>query len=46
MLRGSATPDVLESAHEWRRLFAETGGTLLLVGVAAGAEFVGAQSNL
>ena len=45
MLRGSATPDFLESAHEWRRLFAETWGTFLLVVVAAGAGVVGAQSG-
>ena len=25
MLHGSATPDFLDSAHEWRRLFAEAG---------------------
>ena len=37
MLYGSETPDFLESAHEWRRLFAETWGTFLLVVVAAGA---------
>lgn len=42
-MRGSETPDVLECAYDWRRLFAETWGALLLVGVAAGAEFVGAQ---
>jgi aquaporin Z len=45
MLRGSATPDFLDSAHEWGRLFAETWGTFLLVVVAAGAEVVGAQSG-
>jgi aquaporin Z len=42
MLQGSATPDFLESAYEWRRLFAETWGTFLLVVVAAGAVVVGA----
>jgi aquaporin Z len=45
MLEGSVTPDFLESAHEWRRLFAETWGTFLLVVVAAGADVVGAQSG-
>jgi aquaporin Z len=45
MLRGSVTPDFLDSAHEWRRLFAESWGTFLLVVVAAGAEVVGAQSG-
>ena len=45
MLHGSAAPDFLESAHEWRRLFAETWGTFLLVVVAAGAGVVGAQSG-
>ena len=45
MLHGSETPDFLESAHEWRRIFAETWGTFLLVVVAAGAGVVGAQSS-
>ena len=45
MLDGSAAPDFLESAHEWRRLFAETWGTFLLVVVAAGADVIGAQSG-
>jgi aquaporin Z len=45
MLDGSAAPDFLESAHEWRRLFAESWGTFLLVVVAAGAGVVGAQSG-
>ena len=45
MLHGSAAPDFLESAYEWRRLFAETWGTFLLVVVAAGAVVVGAQSG-
>jgi aquaporin Z len=45
MLRSSATPDFLDFAHEWRRLFAETWGTFLLVVVAAGAGVVGAQSG-
>jgi aquaporin Z len=45
MLHGSAPPDFVDSAHEWRRLFAETWGTFLLVVVAAGAEVVGIQSG-
>jgi aquaporin Z len=45
MLHGPATPDFLDSAHEWRRLFAEGWGTFLLVVVAAGAGVVGAQSG-
>jgi aquaporin Z len=45
MLDGSATFGFLESAHEWRRLFAEAWGTFLLVVVAAGADVVGAQSG-
>jgi aquaporin Z len=43
MLHGPATPDFLDSAHEWRRLFAEGWGTFLLVVVAAGAGVVGAR---
>jgi len=45
MLRAVATPDFLESAHEWRRLFSEAWGTFLLVVVAAGASVVGAGSG-
>jgi len=45
MLHGMAAPDFLESAYEWRRLFAETWGTFLLVVVAAGAAVVGAWSG-
>ena len=45
MLRSSAPPDCLESAHEWRRLFSEVWGTFLLVVVAAGAGVVGALSG-
>ena len=45
MLQGSAAPDFVESADEWRRLFAEAWGTFLLVVVAAGADVVGALSN-
>lgn len=45
MLDGSAALDFVESAHEWRRLFAEAWGTFLLVVVSAGAGVVGAQSG-
>lgn len=45
VLHASATPDFLESAQEWRRLFSEAWGTFLLVVVAAGAGVVGAQSG-
>ena len=45
MLHASAPPDFLESADEWRRLFAEAWGTFLLVVVAAGAAVVGATSD-
>ena len=45
MLEPAAVPDFLESGLEWRRLFAETWGTFLLVVVAAGADVVGAQSG-
>jgi aquaporin Z len=45
MMHGSETPDFLESTDEWRRLFAESWGTFLLVVVAAGAGVVGAESG-
>lgn len=45
MLNASAVPDFLVGAYEWRRLFAETWGTFLLVVVAAGADTVGAQNG-
>jgi len=45
MLRASAPPDFLDSAHERRRLFSEAWGTFLLVVVAAGAGVVGALSG-
>ena len=45
MLRVSAPPDFLESAHEWRRIFSEAWGTFLLVVVAAGAGVIGALSG-
>jgi len=45
MLHRAMPPDFLESSYEWRRLFAETWGTFLLVVVAAGAAVVGVQSG-
>jgi len=45
MLHASAPPDFLESAYEWRRLFSEAWGTILLVVVAAGAGVVGTLSD-
>lgn len=45
MLTPHAAPDFLDSAHEWRRLFAEAWGTFLLVVVAAGATVVAAGSG-
>ncbi len=45
MLSRPVELDFLEAAHEWRRLFAETWGTFLLVVVAAGADVVGAESG-
>ena len=45
MLRSASIPDFLDSSHEWRRLFAESWGTFLLVLVAAGAGVVSVQSG-
>ena len=45
MLNPSVAPNFLIGAYEWRRLFAETWGTFLLVVVAAGADTVGAQNG-
>ena len=39
------SPDFLDPAHEWRRIFAETWGTFLLVLVAAGGGVVAAKSG-
>ena len=39
------SPDFLDPAHEWRRLFAEAWGTFLLVVVAAGGGVVAARSG-
>ena len=38
---GSSPPDFLDSSLEWRRIFAETWGTFLLVVVAAGGGVTG-----
>ena len=45
MLRSASIPDFLDSSHKWRRLFAESWGTFLLVLVAAGAGVVSVQSG-
>ena len=45
ILHAAPIPDFLDAAHEWRRLFAETWGTFLLVVVATGAVVVGARSS-
>ena len=45
MVRQQLSPDFLDPAHEWRRLFAEAWGTFLLVVVAAGGGVVAARSG-
>ena len=45
MLQKQVSPDFLDPVHEWRRLFAETWGTFLLVLVAAGGGVVAARSG-
>ncbi len=45
MVHGTPSPAFLDPAHEWRRLFAETWGTFLLVLVAAGGGVVAARSG-
>ena len=45
MVLGSSPPDFLDFSLEWRRLFAETWGTFLLVVVAAGGGVVAAKSG-
>ena len=45
MIRKQDAPDFLDPLHEWRRLFAETWGTFLLVLVAAGGGVVAAKSG-
>lgn len=44
MIRKQVSPDFLDPAHEWRRIFAETWGTFLLVLVGAGSGVVAARS--
>ena len=45
MIQKQVSPDFLDPVHEWRRLFAETWGTFLLVLVAAGGGVVAAKSG-
>jgi aquaporin Z len=44
MIQKQLSPDFLDPAHEWRRIFAETWGTFLLVLVGAGSGVVAAKS--
>lgn len=44
MIQKQLSPDFLDPAHEWRRIFAETWGTFLLVLVGAGSGVVAATS--
>lgn len=44
MIQKQLAPDFLDPAHEWRRIFAETWGTFLLVLVGAGSGVVAAKS--
>jgi aquaporin Z len=45
MVQKQISPDFLDPAHEWRRIFAEMWGTFLLVLVAAGGGVVAAKSG-
>src|ERR1035438_8423692 len=45
MAQRQLSPDFLDNALEWRRIFAEAWGTFLLVVVAAGGEVVAARSG-
>jgi aquaporin Z len=45
MIENQSSPDFWDPAHEWRRIFAETWGTFLLVLVAAGSGVVSAMSG-
>lgn len=45
MVQKQASPNFLDPAHEWRRIFAETWGTFLLVLVAAGGGIVAVKSG-
>jgi len=46
MVLPQAAPNFLDPTLEWRRIFAETWGTFLLVVVAAGGSVVAAQGQL
>jgi aquaporin Z len=45
MILKQISPDFLDPAHEWRRVFAEAWGTFLLVLVAAGGGIAAARSG-
>jgi aquaporin Z len=45
MILKQIAPNFLDPSHEWRRIFAETWGTFLLVLVAAGGGVVAAKSG-
>src|SRR5450631_4600544 len=45
MVQKQVSPSFLDPAHEWRRIFAETWGTFLLVLVAAGGGVVAVKSG-
>jgi len=45
MVTAGVSPDFLDPALEWRRVFSELWGTFLLVVVAAGGDVVGAVSH-
>jgi aquaporin Z len=45
MVQKQVFPDFLDPAHEWRRIFAETWGTFLLVLVAAGGGVMAVKSG-
>jgi aquaporin Z len=45
MVGRQLSPDFLDPAHEWHRLFAEAWGTFLLVVVAAGGGVIAARSG-
>jgi aquaporin Z len=45
VIQGQPAPDFFDTSFEWRRVFAETWGTFLLVLVAAGGGVVAAMSD-
>jgi aquaporin Z len=45
MVQEQVSPDFLDPAHEWRRIFAETWGTFLLVLVATGGGVMAVKSG-